>query len=99
MQPAMDNFPAMRVAVESGVIDGYVAARPEAISAAAANENFTYSVLEPSFETELADVSVAVGVRKDYEETAKINEALKAITEDERQSLMEAAIANQPAAQ
>lgn len=99
IQPAMDNFPAMRVAVESGVIDGYVAERPEAISAAAANENFAYNVLEPGFETELADVSVAVGVRKDYEETAKINEALKAITEDERQSLMEAAIANQPAAQ
>ena len=37
---AMDNFPAMRVALESGVIDGYVSERPEAISASAANENF-----------------------------------------------------------
>lgn len=98
-QPAMDNFPAMRVAVESGVIDGYVAERPEAISASAANENFTYSVLEDGFETEVADVSVAVGVRQDYEETAKIDDVLKAITEEQRQELMEAAIANQPAAQ
>ena len=40
-QTAMDNFPAMRVAIESGVIDGYVAERPEAISAAAANDNFS----------------------------------------------------------
>ena len=32
-QPAMDNFPAMRVALESGVIDGYVSERPEAVSA------------------------------------------------------------------
>ncbi|MER2191347.1 MAG: transporter substrate-binding domain-containing protein [Solibacillus sp.] len=99
MQPAMDNFPAMRVAVESGVIDGYVAERPEAISAAAANENFTYTVLEKGFKTEIADVSVAVGIRKDYEEKAKIDETLKAISEDDRQKLMEAAIANQPAAQ
>lgn len=99
IQPAMDNFPAMRVAVESGVIDGYVAERPEAISAAAANTNFTYSVLEDGFETELADVSVAVGLRKDYEEKAKIDEVLKGISEDDRQALMEAAIANQPAAQ
>ncbi|MER1985966.1 MAG: transporter substrate-binding domain-containing protein [Solibacillus sp.] len=98
-QPAMDNFPAMRVAVESGVIDGYVAERPEAISAAAANENFTYTVLEKGFKTEIADVSVAVGIRKDYEEKAKIDETLKAISEDDRQKLMEAAIANQPAAQ
>lgn len=98
-QPAMDNFPAMRVAVESGVIDGYVAERPEAISASAANENFTYSVLEKGFETKVEDVSVAIGIRKDYEEKAKMDEVLKGISEDDRQALMEAAIANQPAAQ
>ncbi|MGE7024167.1 transporter substrate-binding domain-containing protein [Solibacillus cecembensis] len=98
-QVAMDNFPAMRVAIESGVIDGYIAERPEAISAAAANENFTYSVLEDGFDVEEADVSIAVGVRKDYDLTDKINEILKGISEEERQKLMEAAIANQPAAQ
>ena len=32
-QPAMDNFPAMRVALESGIIDGYVSERPEGVSA------------------------------------------------------------------
>jgi len=31
-QTAMDNFPAMRVALESGVIDAYVSERPEGIS-------------------------------------------------------------------
>ncbi len=98
-QVAMDNFPAMRVAIESGVIDGYIAERPEAISAAAANENFTYSVLEDGFDVEEADVSIAVGVRKDYDLTDEINEILKGISEEERQKLMEAAIANQPAAQ
>lgn len=38
----MDNFPAMRVALESGVIDGYVTERPEAISAQSANSNFKW---------------------------------------------------------
>ena len=37
---AMDNFPAMRVALESGKIDGYVSERPEGVSATAANDNF-----------------------------------------------------------
>lgn len=98
-QAAMDNFPAMRVAIESGVIDGYIAERPEAISAAAANENFTYAVLEDGFDVKEEDVSIAVGVRKDYDLTDKINEILKGISEEERQKLMEEAIANQPAAQ
>ena len=99
MQSAMDNFPAMRVAIESGVIDGYVAERPEAISAAAANENFTYTVLEDGFKTDPADVAVAVGVRKDFDLTSQINDVLKGISESDRQKLMEDAIANQPAAQ
>ena len=96
---AMDNFPAMRVAIETGVIDGYVAERPEAISAAAANENFAYVVPEVAFKTEPADTAVAIGVKKDYADTAKMNEILKGISEEERQQLMEAAISNQPAAQ
>jgi len=41
-KPAMDNFPAMRVALESGMIDGYVSERPEGVSASAANENFAF---------------------------------------------------------
>jgi len=36
----MDNFPAMRVALESGMIDGYVSERPEGVSASTANKNF-----------------------------------------------------------
>ncbi|NLZ54929.1 MAG: transporter substrate-binding domain-containing protein, partial [Thermoanaerobacteraceae bacterium] len=36
-EPAMDDFPAMRVALESGMIDGYVTERPEAVSAESAN--------------------------------------------------------------
>lgn len=50
-QTAMDNFPAMRVALEAGKIDGYVAERPEGISAAAANGKFAYVAFEEGFDT------------------------------------------------
>lgn len=95
----MDNFPAMRVALQSGAIDGYVAERPEAISAAAAIDGFTYNELEDGFKTEPADTAVAIGIRKGEKNIDKMNEVLSNISEDERQKLMENAISNQPAAQ
>lgn len=98
-ETAMESFSHMRVALESGVIDGYVAERPEAISASSANENFTYVELENAFEVDEADVSVAIGLVKGDENLEKINETLNAITEEERQQIMDQAIANQPAAQ
>lgn len=98
-QVAMDNFPAMRVALQSGAIDGYVAERPEAISAAAAIDGFTYNELEDGFKTEPADTAVAIGIRKGEKNIDKMNEVLSNISEDERQKLMENAISNQPAAQ
>ena len=99
LQTAMEDFSAMRVAVQSGVIDGYVAERPEAISATAANENFAYVELEEGFETDPADTAVAIGVRKDYDLTEKMSEIIQAISEEERMKLMDEAIASQPAQQ
>jgi len=96
---AMESFSHMRVALESGAIDGYVAERPEAISASTANPNFTYIELEDGFDVEEADSSVAIGLVKGDENIDVINETLNAITEEERQQIMEQAIANQPAAQ
>lgn len=98
-QVAMDNFPAMRVALQSGAIDGYVAERPEAISATAAIDGFAYNELEDGFKTDPADTAVAIGIRKDEKNSDKMNEVLSNISEDERQKMMEAAISNQPAAQ
>lgn len=95
---AMESFAHMRVALESGAIDGYVAERPEAVSASAANENFTYVELEDGFETEEADTSVAIGLKKGDKNIDVINETLNAISEEERQQIMDQAIANQPAA-
>ena len=98
-QPAMDNFPAMRVALESGVIDGYVSERPEAVSASAANDNFAMVEFTEGFATSPDDTAIAVGLQKGSELTAKINEILTGISAEERTRLMDAAIQNQPAAQ
>lgn len=97
-QPAMDNFPAMRVALESGTIDGYVSELPEGVSAAAANGNFAYVEFEEGFTTSDDDTAIAVGVEKGSELTVKINEILAGISEDERVAIMNDAIQNQPAA-
>ena len=98
-QTAMDNFPAMRVALESGVIDGYVTERPEALSAQMANENFKMVEFKEGFTTSEEDTAIAVGVKKDSELKDKINEILKGISDEERLEIMDTAIKNQPAAQ
>ncbi|SOC37425.1 transporter substrate-binding domain-containing protein [Ureibacillus acetophenoni] len=93
---AMNNFTEMRVALDSGVIDAYVAERPEAISSTSANSKFTFIELEDGFEISEADAAVAIGLRKGDENQEKINAALAEISEEERQQLMDTVIQNQP---
>ncbi|WP_411169094.1 transporter substrate-binding domain-containing protein [Clostridium sp. MB05] len=99
IQPAMDNFPAMRVALESGVIDGYVTERPEAISAQMANSNFKMIEFKDGFVTSPEDTAIAVGLAKNSELTKKINEILAGVSQEEQKTIMDNAIKNQPAAQ
>ena len=98
-ETAMDNFTAMRVALESGIIDGYVSERPEGVSAAAANENFAMVAFTEGFETSDDDTAIAVGLPKGSDLTVKINEILAGISEEDRTTIMDTAILNQPAAQ
>lgn len=100
-QNAMDDFPAMRVALESGIIDGYVSERPEGISATAANPKFAMVEFAKGqgFVASDDDVAVAVGLKKGSPDVAKINQILAGISEDERKALMDNAIKNQPVAQ
>ena len=97
----MTDFPAMRVALESGIIDGYVSERPEGISAAAANDAFVYVgfEVENGFQYEINDAAIAMGLAKDSELTAQVNEILAGISQDDRDALMADAIAQQPAAE
>lgn len=96
-QTAMKDFTAMRVALESGIIDGYISERPEGVSAEAANSNFKMVVFEDGFETSDDDTAVAVGLKKGSEFREAINEILAGISEEERAQLMDEAIENQPA--
>ncbi|UKS65291.1 transporter substrate-binding domain-containing protein [Rossellomorea marisflavi] len=98
-ETAMDNFPAMRVALQSGIIDGYVSERPEAVSASTANDDFAMVEFNDGFKTSEDDTAIAVGVEKGSDLTEEINKALKDISEDERTEIMDQAIKNQPAEQ
>ena len=98
-QTAMDNFTAMRVALESGMIDGYISERPEGVSAEAANENFKMVEFTDGFSTSDDDTAIAVGIAKGSDLTEKINEILAGISEEERTEIMDNAIKNQPAAE
>ena len=98
---AMTDFPSMRVALESGIIDGYVSERPEGISAAAANSAFAYVgfAVEDGFQYEINDAAIAMGIKKDSALTAEVNKVLAGISQEDRDALMADAIAQQPAAE
>ena len=97
---AMDDFPAMRVALESGIIDGYISERPEGVSATAANPKFAMVEFakDQGFQASDDDVAIAVGIKKGNTELAAgINKVLSGLSEDQRKTLMDQAIKNQPA--
>ncbi|MBB6715673.1 transporter substrate-binding domain-containing protein [Clostridium gasigenes] len=97
-EPAMDNFPTMRVALQSGMIDGYVSERPEGVSSENANSSFKMVEFKEKFVASDEDTTIAVGIAKNSELTSKINEVLTGISEKDRTDIMDIAIKNQPAA-
>lgn len=100
-ETAMVDFPTMRVALESGVIDGYVSERPEGISASAANDSFKMVVFDEGegFVASDDDVAIAAGIKKGNDDLKnQINEILAGISEEDRLAIMDEAIKNQPAA-
>ncbi|PZX03712.1 amino acid ABC transporter substrate-binding protein (PAAT family) [Psychrobacillus insolitus] len=98
-QTASDNFTSMRVALQSGMIDGYVSERPEGISASSANDQFAMVEFTDGFVADEEETAVAVGLAKDSKLTEEINAILAEISEEERQEIMDNAIKNQPAAE
>lgn len=97
-EEAMNNFPAMRVALESGTIDGYVSEIPEGITAQDANPNLTYLKFSKAngFKTSPEDVDLAIGLRKNDADKATINATLAKISTKERNKMMNTAVAVQP---
>ncbi len=97
---AMESFPSMIVALNAGVIDGYVSERPGAESACAANADLTYVEFgENGFVTSDDDTAIAIAVKlTDTELCDQINAVLATIDNDTRLSLMTKALADQPGA-
>lgn len=95
---AMETFPAMIVALQSGTIDGYVAERPGAEADTMANADLTYIQFAEGagFTASESDVSIAVGLQKGSELTAQINEILAGIDEETRVAMMLDATERQP---
>ncbi|MPN11737.1 hypothetical protein SDC9_159045 [bioreactor metagenome] len=100
-QTAMEDFPTMIIALQSGKIDGYISERPGAMSAQMSNPDLTYIAFDAGkgFDYSTDEGAVAVGIKKGSDLKDQINKVLAGITEDDRQSMMKTAIANQPAAE
>lgn len=92
----MEDFPSMIVALQSGKIDGYISERPGAVAAQAANPDLSFAELTDGFECSSDDTAIAIGLAKNSELTAKINEVLAGISEEDRNTMMDVAVANQP---
>ena len=98
-QTALADFAALIQSLESGAIDGYVCEKPGAVSAVASNENFAFIEFgaESGFRCDPAESSISVGIRKGSDLVTKINAAIAALSTADKEALMDAAIARQPA--
>ena len=95
-ETAMGDFAQMRQALESGVIDGYISERPEALTAETANSNFKMIQFEKGFEVGEEDASIAIGMRKDDNRIEQANVAIAKITTNDQVKLMDEMIQKQP---
>ena len=98
---ALADFSALIQSLNSGAIDGYVCEKPGAISAVAANPEFTFVEFSDGngFECDPAESSISVGVRKGSNLTAEINKVIAGLTTAEKEAMMDAAIERQPDAE
>lgn len=95
---AMENFPAMIVALSSGAIDGYVAEKPGAVGDTTANPDFTFIEFAEGqgFEASVEETSIAIGLAKGSALREPINAILADIDEETRVQMMLDATARQP---
>ena len=98
-QTALADFAALIQSLESGAIDGYVCEKPGAVSAVASNESFAFIEFAAGngFQCDPAESSISVGIRKGSDLVAKINAAIAALSTADKEAMMDAAIARQPA--
>ncbi|MDO4666815.1 MAG: ABC transporter substrate-binding protein/permease [Streptococcus sp.] len=95
-ETAMGDFSQMRQALESGVIDGYISERPEALTAEDANSKFKMIQFKKGFEVSKDDASIAIGLRKDDNRIEQINQTISTISAEQQMTLMDEMIKKQP---
>lgn len=97
-QTALEDFAALMQALSSGAVDGYVCEKPGAVSAVAANSDFTYIEFAEGngFTCDPAESSISIGVRKGSSLTSELNKILSSLTAKDKEDMMDAAIARQP---
>ena len=95
-ETAMGDFAQMRQALESGVIDGYISERPEALTAEAANSKFKMIQFKKGFEVNQEDATIAIGMRKNDNRIEQVNAAIAKISVKDQTTLMDKMIRNQP---
>ncbi len=90
---AMDTFPAMIVALQSGMMDAYIAELPGAQADTTANPDLMYIQFPKE---EAFSVSVAVGLKQGSELKDKINAILAELDQATREQMMSDATERQP---
>ena len=95
-ETAMGDFAQMRQALESGVIDGYISERPEALTAESANSKFKMIQFKKGFEVNEEDATIAIGMRKNDNRLEQVNAAITKISAKDQVALMDKMIQNQP---
>ena len=98
-QTALADFAALTQSLSSGAIDGYVCEKPGAVSAVASNDEFTYIEFADGkgFSCDPAESSISVGIRLGSSLTSTINAAIAKLSAADKEAMMDAAIARQPA--
>lgn len=103
IQPAMKNVPALIVALTSGKTEVFVTDKPTAMAASYANKSLVmldFSKSGDDFKASDEDVNLGIAVSKQAPELkGAMNNALKAISDSDRDTIMQTAIKNQPVTQ
>ncbi len=96
-QTAMEDFSSIISSLNAKKIDCYVCEKAAALTATHMNPNLKYIEFErgKGFEYSEDEIEVRIGVRKENTDLKnQINEALKLVSEEERNELMEKAVEN-----
>lgn len=101
IQPALTDVPSMIVSLSSGKIEVAVCDKPTAMAAAYSNKDLMMLdfASNGAFKASDEDVKIGVAIKKGNTELqTKINKALAAISEKDREKMMQEAVKNQPLA-